>query len=123
MVAITSDRVFASGVLYMLHSWAVQEKFIASAPVLVPCREERMQTMIGTVTHYYPRIGVAAVVLKDHLARGDRIHIHGPHEDFDQSVTSMELEHIPITEADAGQDIGIKVIERVHAGDLVCRET
>ncbi|MFA4825286.1 MAG: hypothetical protein WC593_09035 [Methanoregula sp.] len=82
-----------------------------------------MQTMIGTVTHYYPRIGVAAVVLKDHLARGDRIHIHGPHEDFDQSVTSMELEHIPITEADAGQDIGIKVIERVHVGDVVCRES
>ena len=82
-----------------------------------------MQTKIGTVTHYYPKIGVAAIVLKDHLAYGDRIHIHGPHEDFDQSVTSMELEHIPIMEADAGQDIGIKVIGRVHAGDVVCRET
>jgi hypothetical protein len=44
-----------------------------------------MQTMIGTVIHYYPRIVGAAVVLKDHLARGGRIHIHGPHEDFDQS--------------------------------------
>jgi putative protease len=81
-----------------------------------------MQTMIGRVTHYYPRIGVAAIVLKDHLARGDRIHIHGPHEDFDQSVTSMELEHAPIAEADEGQDIGIAVSQRVHIGDLVCRE-
>jgi translation elongation factor EF-1alpha len=100
-----------------------QEKFIGSAPVLVPCREKSMQTKIGTVSHYYPKIGVAAVVLKDHLARGDRIHIHGPNEDFDQSVTSMEQEHIPITEADAGQDIGIKVSHPVHVGDVVCRET
>jgi len=82
-----------------------------------------MQTMIGRVTHYYPRIGVAAIVLTSHLARGDRIHIHGPHEDFDQPVTSMELDHTPVAEADGGQDIGIKVIQRVHAGDVVCRET
>ena len=82
-----------------------------------------MQTKIGTVTHYYPKIGVAAIVLKDHLARGDRIHIHGPHEDFDQSVTSMELEHMSITEADEGQDIGIKMSHRVHVGDVVCRES
>jgi len=78
-----------------------------------------METMIGRVTHYYPKISVAAVVLDGHLARGDRIHIHGPHDDVHQSVTSMELEHVPVQEADTGQDIGIRVIERVHKGDAV----
>ena len=82
-----------------------------------------METMIGRVIHYYPKIGVAAVVLDEHLRKGDRIHISGPHDDLHQSVTSIELEHVPITEADAGQDIGIKVIERVHEGDIVYRET
>ena len=82
-----------------------------------------MQTMIGRVTHYYPKIGVAAVVLENHLTRGDFIHIHGPHDDLHQKVTSMELEHMQIREADAGQDIGIKVLERVHEGDIVYRET
>jgi putative protease len=82
-----------------------------------------METMIGKVIHYYPRIGVAAVVLDDHLAKGDRIHIHGPHDDLHQSVTSMEIEHIPVMEAGQGQDIGIKVIERVHEGDNVFRES
>jgi putative protease len=82
-----------------------------------------METMIGRVTHYYPRIGVAAVVLENHIATGDRIHIHGPNDDLHQSVTSMELDHFPIREADAGQDIGIKVVERVHKGDLVYRES
>lgn len=82
-----------------------------------------METMIGRVTHYYPRIGVAAVVLENHITKGDRIHIHGPHDDLHQSVTSMELDHVPISEADAGQDVGIKVVERVHEGDLVYRES
>lgn len=82
-----------------------------------------METMIGRVTHYYPKIGVAAVVLEGHIAKGDLIHIHGPHDDVHQSVASMEIEHIPVREAEHGQDIGIKVIERVHEGDVVFRET
>jgi len=82
-----------------------------------------MQTMIGRVSHYYPRVGVAAIVLSDHIAKGDRIHIHGPHDDIYQIVTSMEYDHNPIQEADPGQDIGIRVNERVHEGDLVCKET
>jgi hypothetical protein len=81
-----------------------------------------METMIGKVIHYYPKIGVAAVILEDHLAQGDRIHIYGPHDDVHQSVSSIEIEHVPIKEANRGQDVGIKVSERVHEGDVVFRE-
>jgi putative protease len=81
-----------------------------------------METVIGKVTHYYPKIGVAAVILEDHITKGDRIHIRGPHDDVHQMVTSMELAHVPIDAADTGQDIGIKVNERVHEGDVVLRE-
>ncbi|MDD1683705.1 MAG: hypothetical protein LUO98_07710 [Methanoregula sp.] len=81
-----------------------------------------METMVGRVIHYYPKIGVAAVILEGHLAQGDRIHICGPHDDVHQSVTSMEIEHVPIKDADKGQDIGIVVKARVHTGDLVYRE-
>jgi translation elongation factor EF-Tu-like GTPase len=82
-----------------------------------------METKVGRVIHYYPKISVAAVVLDGHIATGDRIRILGPHDDLHQSVTSMELNHVPVTEADRGQDIGIKVIGRVHEGDMVFRES
>jgi len=82
-----------------------------------------METMVGRVTHYYPKVGVAVVVLDGHLVYGDMIHIKGPHDDFHQTVMSMELDHEPITEADAGHDIGIKVRQKVHEGDIVFRET
>ncbi len=81
-----------------------------------------METLIGKVIHYYPKIGVAAVILEDHLAQGDRIHIYGPHDDVHQSVTSIEIGHVPIKKADRGQNIGITVKERVHEGDVVFRE-
>jgi hypothetical protein len=35
----------------------------------------------------------------------------------------MEIEHIPVEEADRGQDIGIVVKARVHEGDVVFRES
>lgn len=82
-----------------------------------------METMIGRVTHYYPKPGVAVVILEDHLAFGDMIHIKGPHDDFHQTVSSMEINHEKITEARVGEDIGIKVSHRVHTGDTVYRET
>lgn len=82
-----------------------------------------METMIGRVTHYYPKISVAAVVLEDHISQGDLIHFLGPHDDLHQSVGSMEIEHVPVKDANRGQDIGIKVTGRVHEGDIVYRET
>ena len=82
-----------------------------------------METVIGRVTHYFPKVGVAVVILDDHLASGESIHIRGPHDDFHQTVSSMEVDHQRITEAGKGQDIGIRVIQRVHEGDLVYRET
>ncbi len=82
-----------------------------------------METIIGRVTHYYPRIGVAAVILEGHIARGDQIHICGPHDDVHQLVTSMEIEHVQIAEAERGQDVGIKVSHRVHKGDEVYRKS
>jgi putative protease len=82
-----------------------------------------MESVIGKVTHYFPRAGVAVVILDDCLAAGETIRIRGPHDDFCQTVNSMEIDHQRITEAERGQDIGIKVIQRVHEGDLVYRET
>jgi len=79
--------------------------------------------MVGKVTHYYPRAGVAVVILEDHLAFGDMIHIKGLHDDFHQTVSSMEIDHETITEAGKGEDIGLKVTQRVHSGDAVFRET
>jgi putative protease len=82
-----------------------------------------MEKVVGKITHYFPKVGVAVVILEDKIANGDEIHIKGAHSDFRQTVTSMQIEHQTIINATKGQDIGIKVIQSVHAGDMVYRET
>jgi translation initiation factor IF-2 len=75
---------------------------------------------IGAVSHYFDRIEVAAIKLTGGgLKSGDKICIRGHSTDFEQVVTSMQIEHAAVTEAKAGDEIGIKVDERVHEHDKV----
>lgn len=74
---------------------------------------------IGRVTHYFSRVGVAGIKLTDTLCEGDSIHIVGHTTDFTQEVHSIELENEPITEGQPGQEIGLKVHERVRRNDQV----
>jgi methionine aminopeptidase len=78
-----------------------------------------METVVGKVTHYFPKIGVAVILLEGDLANGTEIHIRGTHSDFCQTVTSMQVEHQTIATATKGQDIGLKVSRNVHSGDVV----
>jgi len=80
-----------------------------------------MEKVVGTITHCFPKIGVAVIMLEDNLANGDEIHIRGTHSDFRQTVTSMQIEHKTVANAEKGQDIGMKVSQNVHAGDRVYR--
>jgi len=74
---------------------------------------------VGEVTHYWGRIGVAGIKLTDTLSLGDTIHIKGATTDFVQEVGSMQIEHEDIETAEKGQEIGLKVKERVRRGDTV----
>ena len=76
---------------------------------------------VGRVTHYFGRISVAAVRLTDRLQLGDRICVLGATSDFEQDVASMEVEHQLIEVAEAGQEIGLLVVQRVRKGDAIYR--
>jgi len=80
---------------------------------------ERKLVEVGRVTHYFSRIGVAVVELSAPLAVGDRILIKGATTNFEQVVDSMQIEHKNIERAEAGQAIGLKVIDRVRVNDRV----
>ena len=74
---------------------------------------------IGRVTHYFGKIGVAVIELRDALKVGDTIRIRGTTTDFEQQVGSMEIEHQSIEQAEAGQEIAVKVGYRVRRKDKV----
>ncbi|MFX1511502.1 MAG: translation elongation factor-like protein [Promethearchaeota archaeon] len=74
---------------------------------------------IGQVFKFFAKPSVAAIKLSGDLKIGDKIRFTGATTDFTMSVESMQIERDTITEASAGQDVGIKVPERVRPNDKV----
>ncbi len=77
------------------------------------------EKLVGRITHYFTRISVAVVELSDNLKVGDEIIIKGATTNLRQKVESMQIMHKPVTEAKAGQSVGLKVVDRVREGDKV----
>ncbi len=80
--------------------------------------EEELQE-VGKVTHFFSKINVAVVELTATLSIGDKIRVQGPTTDFEQTVQSMQIEHENVKTANKGQDIGLKMDERVRENDTV----
>jgi putative protease len=74
---------------------------------------------IGVITHYFGHISVGIIKLNAPLKVGDTIHIRGAHDDITQSVDSMQIEHESVESAKKGDEVGIKVVEKVHPHDEV----
>lgn len=75
--------------------------------------------LVGKVTHYYTKIGVAVVELSDTLSVGDTISIEGATTNVQQTVDSMQIEHENVASAKAGDSVGLKVADRTRPGDNV----
>ncbi len=82
-----------------------------------------MKKKIGEVSHYFHRIGVAVIKIKEELKLGDQISFLGHTTDFDQIVTSLEIDHKKVEAVKPGDDFAIKVIAKVRQGDGVYKET
>lgn len=75
------------------------------------------EELIGHVIHYYDRISVAVVKLTDgSLKVGDTIHIVGK-SDFQQPVSSMQVEHQNVEAAKPGTEVAIKLDQPVKEKD------
>ncbi len=82
------------------------------------------EIMMGKVTDYFAKIGVAALVIDNgELSLGDTIHFIGHTTDFEQQINSMQIEHQAVDSARTGDAVGIKVKDRVRHGDKVYKVT
>ncbi|OGD85924.1 hypothetical protein A2164_02640 [Candidatus Curtissbacteria bacterium RBG_13_35_7] len=81
------------------------------------------QQNVGTVTHYYDKIGVAVAKLKKgDIKKGDDINlIDKDGNEFIQHVSSMQIEHADIDIAKSGDEFGIKVDKPVKEGTNITK--
>jgi U32 family peptidase len=78
---------------------------------------------IGNITHYYDKIGVAVVDLLDNLTAGENIKIVSEDSEFEQKVSSMQIEHNQINSAKKGQTIGLKVEQPATKNSVLYKVT
>jgi selenocysteine-specific translation elongation factor len=81
------------------------------------------EEIIGTVSDFFARPVVAAIELTAPLAVGDKIRIKGHSSDLELVVDSMQINNVAVTEAKAGDSVGVKVSERVRKHDTVYKVT
>ena len=74
---------------------------------------------VGCVEHYYSKLGVGIVKLKEPLKKGDKIKIKGHTTDLEEDVDSIQINHEDVDEAKKGDVIGIKVPDKVREDDAV----
>jgi hypothetical protein len=82
--------------------------------------KEKKEKLVAVVTHYFDKIGVAALKLKAPLKVGDKVLFRSHLGDlFEQEITSMQIEHEAVKKAKKGDEVGIKVDQKVHEGNEV----
>lgn len=79
-----------------------------------------VEEKIGVVEHYFSNVKVAAIrITNGSLQINDTIHIVGAHTDFSQKIESMQINKEPVQTVQTGDEVGIKVKERVRENDVV----
>jgi putative protease len=75
---------------------------------------------LGKVVHYYPQVEVASInLIHNNLEIGDQILIEGETTYLEGEVESIEKNGKQIKKAKKGEEVGIKVLERVRKNDRV----
>ncbi len=80
-----------------------------------------MRQLIGKVTHYFGKPRAAVVDLTAPLRVGEVVTFDHGHTHFTQVATSMQIDHIPVTVAKAGDSIGLQVEQDIKPGTAVYR--
>jgi translation elongation factor EF-Tu-like GTPase len=79
-----------------------------------------VEEKIGIVEHFFTNVSVAAIkITNSELKVGDTIHIVGATTDIKQKIDSMEIDRKPVEIVKPGDDVGIKVKDRVREHDVV----
>ena len=75
--------------------------------------------LAGIVTHFYPKVSVAAVRLVSEVRAGDEIIIEGRTSYSRQNIESMEKSGKRLERAEKGETVGIKLKDRARKNDSV----
>ena len=78
---------------------------------------------VGKVSDFFAKPVVAGIDVTGTLKAGDTIHIKGYTTDLEMVIASMQIDYRNVDEDKKGDSVGVKVPDRVRAGDTVYKVT
>jgi len=72
------------------------------------------EKQVGVVSNYFEHVKVAAIKLTAGVKVGDVLKFVGGEVDYDMPVESIQVDHENVEKAKKGDEIGIKVKEKVR---------
>jgi len=119
-----NKQFFSSDIdLYKLEGYNPRNEIVTLFHIKHKGGSQMPEEVIGKVSDFFSRPVVAGIELTKTLKLGDKIHITGHTTDIEFVVDSMQINNVDVTEAKAGDAVGIKVSDRVRRGDTVYKVT
>jgi len=81
------------------------------------------EEIVGGVSDFFARPVVAGIDVTGTMKLGDTVHIVGHTTDIEFVIDSMQVDNTNVNKARPGDQVGIKVPDRVRHGDKVYRVT
>ena len=78
-----------------------------------------MEKEIGKVTHWYDKAGVAVLDLSSPLKVGDSVKVKKGEEEFEETVSSMQVDHKDVSSAKKGDEVAVKFSQKAKEGALI----
>ena len=94
------------------------KKIVKKKPVK-KIAKPKVAKKLGEVTHFYGGISVAIIKCTAILKVGQKVRVKGATTDFVCTIESMQYEHAPLMTAQKGQEVGVKVGDKVRQGDEI----
>ena len=76
---------------------------------------------LGKVVHYFDKINVAVVQLTGKLKVGDTVKFKHGVKEFEQMVGSMQVNHVQVQSAKAGEEVAIYTEHEANRGTLLLK--
>lgn len=81
-----------------------------------------IEKVVGKVSHFFDQAMVAAIKLNSALAVGDTIRVKTKRDEVaETTITSMQANHMDIDAGRGGEEIAIKVNEKLEVGSDVIK--
>ena len=77
------------------------------------------QKEIGKVNHWYEKAQVAVIKLSGSIKVGDKIKVKKGDSEFEETVDSMQVNHVAVSSGKKGNEVAIKLSKKTKEGAVI----